>query len=214
MKRIAVVLGAGPGLGLALSERFAREGYTVVLMARGSERLREAVRNLREEGLGADFEVVDCSSNESIRGALASVFERHGRVDLIAYNTAVLRDGLASKISPEELGARYQVDVAGAVCAIQQVLPAMRERGEGCVLLTGGGLALAPMSQFTSVSIHKAALRAYALALHDEVAPDGVYVGIVNIKGNIGSNDYYAPATIADQFWDLACQRESAELTY
>ncbi|MBR1829708.1 MAG: SDR family NAD(P)-dependent oxidoreductase [Atopobiaceae bacterium] len=212
--KLAVVLGAGPGLGQALAERWAHEGYAVVLMARNEARLNEAVRDLRNEGYEAHARVVDCASNESIRAALDAVASQLGCIDVLCYNTAVLREGLASQIAPEELCNRYQVDVAGAVCAVQAVLPSMRARGEGTVLLTGGGLALSPVSQFTSLSVHKAALRAYALALNDEVAGDGVFVGIVNIKGNIGSCDTYAPATIARRFWDLAEAHEAAELTY
>ena len=213
-KKTIVVVGAGPGLGNHLAEEFGKNGFRAILMARNEEKLQEAVSQMKNGGIEADYQVVDCASNDSIQAAFDAVMKKYGVVDVMAYNTAVLRDGLATVISPEELAARYQVDVAGAVCAAQQVLPGQIEHGEGAILFTGGGLALNPVSQFTSISIHKAALRTLAIALHDEVKDKGVYVGIVNIKGNIGSDDYYAPARIAEQFYHLYQEKNEVEITY
>ena len=94
------------------------------------------------------------------------------------------------------------------------MLPGQIKHGEGAILFTGGGLAFNPVSQFTSISIHKAALRTLAIALHDEVKDKGIYVGIVNVKGNIGSDDYYAPARIAEQFYHLYQEKDKIEITY
>ena len=213
-KKTIVVVGAGAGLGNHIAEVFGKQGFRAVLMARSEEKLQAYVSQLRAEGIEADYQAMDCASNASIQAALEAVKGKYGTIDVMVYNTAVLKDGLATAISPEELVARYQVDVAGAVCAAQQVLPDQLNRQEGTILLTGGGLALTPVSQFTSISIHKAALRALAFALHDEVKDQGVYVGIVNIKGNIGSDDYYAPATIAKIFYRMYQEKTATEITY
>jgi len=133
---------------------------------------------------------------------------------MLVYNAAVLKDGMPTELSPEELTGHYQVDVAGAMCAVQQVVPAMRERGEGAVLCTGGGLAFDPVPAYTSISVHKAVLRAFAIALHKELENDGIYAGIVNIKGNIGSDDYYSPDNIAKLFYKLYKERDKIEITY
>lgn len=164
-------------------------------------KLQEYVTQMKADGMEAEYQTVDCSSNDSIKAAFDSVKKKYQTVDVLAYNAAVLKDGFATAILPEELAGRYQVDVAGAVCAAQQVIPGQKEKGSGAVLFTGGGFALFPTSQFTSISIHKAALRALAIAMHDELKDAGVYVGIVNIKGNIGSDEYYAPAKIAEKFY-------------
>ena len=59
---------------------------------------------------------------EIIRTAFDAVKKKYQTVDVLAYNTDVLKDGFATVLSPEELAERYQVDVAGAVCAAQQVI--------------------------------------------------------------------------------------------
>ena len=116
-------------------------------------------------------------------------------------------------MSPEEFVQRYQADVAGAVCAVQQVVPSMKEKKEGTILFTGGGLAFDPAPEYVSVSIHKAALRTLAVALHKELETDGIYIGIVNIKGNIGSDNYYSPENIAKVFYQLYEEKNTVEIT-
>ena len=70
------------------------------------------------------------------------------------------------------------------------------------------------MPESTSISVHKAALRALAIVLHKELKDTGVYAGIVNIKGGIGSDDYYSPDKIAKLFYRLYEERNEMEITY
>ena len=213
-KKTVVVVGAGPGLGNHIAEAFGTNGFRVVLMARREEKLREYVEQLTAKGIEAEYQVVDCASNASIISAFDAVKEKYGVVDVLEYNAAVLQGGLATVIAPEELAARYQVDVAGALCAAQQVIPGQKEKGSGAVLFTGGGLALAPASHATSISLHKAALRALTFAMHDELKESGVFVGIVNVKGGVGMDDYYAPEKIAKLFYQLYTEQKTVEITY
>ena len=213
-KKTIVVVGAGTGLGNHIAATFGRNNFRVVLMARREDKLKEYVSEMREGGIDADYHVVDCAENASIRVAFEDVRKKYGVVDVLSYNAAVLKDGLPSELTPEELAARYQIDVAGALCAAQQVIPEQKKRGEGSLLFTGGGLALSPMAQFTSVSVHKAALRTLAATLREELKDAGIYVGIVNIKGNIGSSDYYSPAKIADVFFRMYTEKAESEITY
>lgn len=213
-KKTIDVLGAGPGLGNHIGKEFGNHGFRVVLLSRREDALKDYVREFGELGIEADCHVVDCSDNDSIKMALAAISQKHGGIDVLAYNTAVLQDGSPLELAPDELVKRYQVDVAGALCAVQQVVPYMKEQKKGAILLTGGGLALDPAPAYLSISVHKAALRALAVALHKELSGDGIFTGIVNIKGNIGSDDYYDPARIAALFYQMYKTQDKTELTY
>ena len=213
-KKTIAVVGAGSGLGNHIAEVFGRNGFRVILMARREEKLKEYAAQMQKAGIDAEYRVADCADNESIRGAFQDVLQKYSVVDVLSYNAAVLKDGLPSELTPEELAARYQIDVAGGLCAAQQVIPAQRVRGEGSILFTGGGLALHPMAQFTSISVHKAALRTLAITLHEELRDAGIYVGVVNIKGNIGADAYYAPAKIAEVFYRMYTSKTETEVTY
>ncbi len=108
----------------------------------------------------------------------------------------------------------YQVDVASALHSVLQVLPGMKEKKEGTILFTGGGLALYPMPEYTCVSIDKAALRALAIALNTELKDDGIFTGVVTIMGNIAPGTHYDPADIAKDYWKLYTERKDAEIIF
>lgn len=213
-KKTIAVLGAGPGLGTNIGKEFGNHGFRVVLLARNEDALRNYVRELSQTGTEADYHVVDCSENDSIKSALSEISQKYGGIDVLAYNTAVLLGGSPLTLTPDELVDRYQVNVAGALCAVQQVVPYMKEQRSGAILLTGGGLALDPAPNVLSVSIHKAALRALATALHKELSGDGIYTGIVTIKGGIGTDPYYSPERIAALFYQLYEKQDETEIIY
>ena len=213
-KKTIAVLGAGPGLGIHIGKEFGSHGFRVILLARREDALINYVRELGEAGIEADYHVIDCSDNSSVKSAIATVSQKYGGIDVLAYNTAVLQGGSPLTLAPDELVNRYQVDVAGALCAVQQVVPYMKAQKSGAILLTGGGLALEPSPDVLSISIHKAALRALATVLHKELSEDGIYTGIVTIKGGIGINDYYSPARIAALFYQLYEKRDETEIIY
>ncbi len=213
-KRTAVIIGAGPGLGNHIAAEFGCEGFRVVLIARRENVLKGYVRELNSRGIEADYRVADCSDNGSIKSAISDIQKNYGCVDVLLYNAISERKGTPIDLSPEELLERYQVDVVGALCASQQVIPAMKERKNGTILFTGGGFALDPDPNFLSVSVNKAALRSLAVAMNKELADDGIFVGIVNIKGHIGSDEKYSPENVAKLFYRMYERRDTAEMTY
>ena len=213
-KKIISIFGAGPGLGNHIGKEFGKHGFHVVLLARREDALKNYVKEFEAAGIETSYHTVDCSKNDSIKSSITAISQKYGGIDVLSYNTAVLQDGSPLNLSPDELIKRYQVDVAGALCAVQQVVPHMKKQKNGAILLTGGGLALDPVPAFLSISVHKAALRALAAALHKELSGDGIYTGIVNIKGNIGSDDYYSPTRIAALFYQIYETRDKTEITY
>ena len=102
-KKTIVVVGAGAGLGNHIAEEFGKNGFRVILMARREEKLQEYVTQMKTNGIEAEYQTVDCSSKDSIRTAFDAVKKKYRTVDVLAYNTAVLQDGFATVISPEEL---------------------------------------------------------------------------------------------------------------
>jgi NAD(P)-dependent dehydrogenase (short-subunit alcohol dehydrogenase family) len=109
------------------------------------------------------------------------------------------------------------VIIVGARVAADAVLPELRDGG-GTLLFTGGGYALHPSKKFASLSVGKAALRAYAQMLHDQLAGTGVHATSVTITAEIGSGDpRFDPAVIARSYLELHRQPETEwqhELVY
>lgn len=121
------------------------------------------------------------------------------------------RDGPCG-LAPAALIEDFRVKVAGALAAVQAVLPGMRPAGRGSILLTGGGLALDPTGWLpaASLAVGKARLRTLAPTLHKELASTRIQVGTVPVAGQIQPGTPFDPERIAEAFWDLHWDSEEA----
>jgi NADP-dependent 3-hydroxy acid dehydrogenase YdfG len=107
------------------------------------------------------------------------------------------------------------VGVAGLVDAVQRVLPAMRERRSGTILITGSGIAIDPWVEAAALSVGKAAQRNFAHSLHREAIDDDVHAVTVTIRGVIQPGTAFDPQLIAEEYWRLHTQpREEWEWEY
>lgn len=213
-KKTIVIVGAGKGMGNHIAEEFGKKDFRVVLMARRQESLDAYVKNFEEKGIEAYAIPADAADTDSLTKAFNEVKEKFGAVDVLAYNTCILEGGKPSELSAAELMRHYQVDVASALHSVLQVLPGMKEKKEGTILFTGGGLALFPMPEYTCVSINKAALRALAITLNTELKDEGIFTGVVTIMGNIAPGTHYDPADIAKDYWKLYTERKDVEIVF
>ncbi|HZB50774.1 MAG TPA: SDR family NAD(P)-dependent oxidoreductase [Mycobacteriales bacterium] len=203
---IAVIVGAGPGLGLAVARRFAREGAAVALVARNAQRLAGMVEELRDtagSGSSAAAFVADAGDPAQLRAALGSVRSALGEPTVLVHHLSVPVAGTPTTMSYEEFHAGLAGGVGALLVAAQELVPAMRGAGRGTVLVTGGGLALSPSAAYAGLAAQKAAVRSLALSLAQEVAPDGVHVATVTVQGIIQPGGHYDPDRIAEVYWAL-----------
>ncbi|OBZ14350.1 short-chain dehydrogenase [Bacillus sp. FJAT-27264] len=213
-KKLAVIVGAGPGVSLHVAHKFGQNGFHVVLAARNKVALEEFTSQLRDEGIAADYIIVDAGSTASIEAGFQTIKEQYGSPDLLIYNAAVIAGGNPSSLTSEVLTQHLQVDVVGALESTRQVLPDLLAKKSGTILFTGGGLSLFPSAQNASLSIGKAAVRNFALTLAEELKPEGIFVGTVTIAGTVKPDTYYDPAIIADAYWKLYTEREEHEILF
>lgn len=198
------VLGAGPGLGAALARRFGREGHPVGVVARSRAALAALCSELAAMGIDGRPFPTDLARPAGVPATMEAMAERLGPIEVLCYNAARL--GMQARPSELDVGAledSLRVNLLSAVAASQAVIPAMRARGRGSILLTSGTFAVAPSAPFAAISMGKAALRSLALTLDEEVAPDGIHVATVVIGGVIERGGPHDPDRLADQFWQL-----------
>ena len=213
-KKTIVIVGAGKGMGNHIAKKFAENDFRVVLMARSEKKLNDYKIEFEAEGFEVYTQSADASSTDSLQKAFDWVKEKFGVVDVLVYNAAILEPGFPSVLSQEEFMKHYQVDVASALFCANHVLSKQLEQKEGTILFTGGGFALYPMAEYTCVSVDKAALRALAFALNQELKDKGVFTGIVTIMGNIAPGTHYDPAMISEKYWELYTKRKDVEIIY
>jgi len=201
---VCVVVGVGPGIGQAVARRFGREGFTLGLIARKKDSLTAFVDDLATSSIKATGFPADAENAPSLIDALKAIEHDLGAIDVLVYNAAVLKPGGPLQVGIEQLVREFRVNVGGALVCAQHVAAGMRHRHKGTILFTGGGLALSPWAQMSSLSIGKAGIRSLAHTLHQDLKKDGVRVATVTVNGLVkagaGALD---PGAIADTFWQL-----------
>ncbi|MFI5609119.1 SDR family NAD(P)-dependent oxidoreductase [Amycolatopsis sp. NPDC051903] len=188
-----VVIGAGPGIGRAVAQRFARGGLEVALVA----------RTHRELGVAATTHLADVGDEHALRGALDGVAGELGLPEAVVYNAAVIRPDTPGELSVDEHLALWRVNVLGAYVAAAHLAPAMAERGRGTFLVTGG--MPEPKAAYSSLSLGKAALRTL-VALFAEQYP-ALHFATVTVAGAVAPGTAFDPDDIAEHYWRLHTQR-------
>ena len=201
--RHLLLVGAGPGLGLAVARRFASGGYRVTLVARSTDRLGELASSLADTGAEINTIEADASAPEDFRARMTELYRRDGAPGVVIYNAVMgVPDQLLSS-TVAHLQEAYAVDVIGAIVVAQSAAPAMRAARFGTIIVTGGGFADHPIPALATVSLGKAALRSAATMRGVDLGPDGIRVATLAIAGQIVAGTSFDPVRIAERYWEV-----------
>jgi NAD(P)-dependent dehydrogenase (short-subunit alcohol dehydrogenase family) len=200
----AIVVGAGPGIGLAVARRFAVEGLPVGLIARSAATLAGVASELARTGADTAAETADVRDELALRTALDRIVDRFGVPDVLVYNAAVIQwDDFGELTAQQHLDA-WATNVVGAITAVGHIGPRMAERGSGTVIITGG--MPTPIPEVTSLSLGKAGVRALTELLATRFEPSGIHVATVTVGGAVEPGTAFDPDEIAEQYWLLHTQ--------
>ena len=195
-------IGSGPGMGIATAERFAREGFRVVLTSRDMARLTERARGLVAEGLIVETRIADAGDVAGIGALVREVEATFGTIDVLHLNAASMRAATIETQPPETFVPDLAANIGAALVAVQAASAAMLARGDGTILLTGGAFAVDPNPDYLSLSIGKAGIKALTHALFAPFRDRGVHIASVNVAALVAAGSREAKG-VADAFWDL-----------
>ena len=220
--RVAAILGVGPGLGASIARRFAREGFTVGLMARREESLSGTREEIEGEGGTALAVETDATDAASVAGAFDRMRDQFGDPEVFVYNAGAFQMGGILELSPEQFDNCLKANCSGGFYGAQQVLPSMVEKGHGTIVLTGATASLRGSARFAALSTGKFGLRALAQSMAREFWPQGIHVAHVVIDGQINTpsvrdtspdreeHTMLNPDAIAEAYWQLHTQDPTA----
>jgi short-subunit dehydrogenase len=201
--RHLLLVGAGPGLGMAVAHRFAKGGYRVTLVARSTDGLSNLADSLADTGARIDTIAADASDPEGLGARMAELYGEQGAPGLIIYNAVMGAPDQLLSSDVAHLETAYRVDVISAIVLTQVAAPAMRAAGAGTIVVTGGGFADNPIPVLATVSLGKAALRSAATMLGADLAADGIRVATLTIEGQIIAGTAFDPDKIAERYWEV-----------
>jgi NAD(P)-dependent dehydrogenase (short-subunit alcohol dehydrogenase family) len=194
--KVVLVTGASAGIGRACADRLEGAGWAVV----GASRRGSSSR-------GWTAVVMDVDDDRSVHAGVANVLERHGRIDALVAAAGWGLAGAVEHTTVDEARAQFETNLWGAVRAVQAVLPHMRARGSGRIVLISsiGGVVALPFQAFYSAS--KFALEGLGEALAYEVGPLGVAVTLVqpgNVRTDFTASRRTAAASAHDDVYASA----------
>lgn len=179
--KVALVTGASQGIGLAIAERLAAAGASVLLNGRDEERLTAAVANLRTKGVNVEEARFDASNEAQVEIAFSEITARHGGLDVLVNNAGVVLTKDVFETSLEEWTSVLKNNLTSAFLCSRAALRFMREsERDGRIIMIGStaGQRGAP-SGAAAYSASKAGLSGLAQTLAYTAAPFGVTVNVV-----------------------------------
>ena len=178
-QRVALVTGAGNGIGAASARAFAAAGYAVVLADIDEPAAEANAHALREEGRPALAIACDVADETSIERCVARALSRLGRLDAVHANAAIGEYALLEEASIETIRRIVDVDLTGQLLLARAALPELRRRG-GSIVFTASVQGYTTLPGCVTYAACKAGLMAAARALAVEVGGDGVRVNSVS----------------------------------
>jgi len=194
--RRILITGASTGIGLAATERFAREGADLALVARGETALAQAAAVAREHGVAVHVLPADVADRAAATAAVAAACDALGGLDAVVLNAGAVAFGHFLEVPPEDFDRTVAVTFTGATNIARAALPALRA-SSGVVVATSSIMASMPLPAFSSYAAAKHALRGFltTLAIEEREQRTGVRVAMVS-PGPVNT-PIYARATSA-----------------
>ena len=194
---IAIVTGASSGIGAATATALARNQVHVVLAARRAERITQLAAHLAQTyGVRTLAVPTDVSRRAAVDALVAQTLDTFGRIDILVNNAGVGLQGDVAALPEAELRYLFDVNLFGAVHAMQAVIPAMRQQRSGTIVnvtsilgrVTLPSLGMSGASAGYTAS--KAALEAFSAAARMELAADGIRV--ITVAPGVTASDFDA----------------------
>ena len=218
MSKVCVVAGVGPGNGASCCRRFAAEGYSIVMLARNADYLASLSAQLP----GSLPIACDVRDPEAIETAFDRIRGEAGEVDVLIYNAGSGEWNSVEGTTIEGMESSWRTNTLGLLVASQQVIPPMKARASGSIVVIGATASLRGGANSTAFASAKSAQRSLAQSMARRLGPTGIHVSYVIIDGIIDlertraarpdiSDEYYLqPDDIAQSVYDLTCQHRSA----
>ncbi len=178
--KVAIVTGAGSGIGEGIALVFAREGAKVVVAdidPVGGERSVAAIKNA---GGVAEFIKVDVKSESEIRGLLEQTVARFGGLDVLVNNAGVGIGKTAEQTSAEEWDNIIGINARGTFLATKHAVPLLRSRGGGSIINIGSLFALRGGPSFAAYHASKGAIRQFTKSTALALAAEGIRVNALH----------------------------------
>lgn len=170
---VAVVSGGGTGIGRAIALELARRGYSLALLGRREEPLRQTLTAARADGLVLSCDVRDAAALEQ---AASEIRERWGAAEILVPAAGVAHIGPLPDLSPAAVAETIDVNLTGTALLVRALLPDMREKGRGWIVPILSVAARKGFPGWSAYCASKWGLAGLVAALREELAGSGIRI--------------------------------------
>ncbi len=180
--RMALIVGAGPGISASVGRALARAGLKVGLAARDVEKLAPLAAEI-----GATTYAVDAADPAAVEALSEKVDADLGPADVVIYNASARVRGRIAELDPEAVRRAIEVSAFGGFLVVQQAAIRMVPNNHGAILPTGATASVKGFALSSSFAMGKFALRGLAQRAARELGPQGVHVAHIIVDGGVRS---------------------------
>jgi len=178
--QVAIVTGAGRGIGHAIAVRLASEGARMACVSRSEENAKRTAAELNvARADSAKAYAVDVADHAAVQKAGAQILEEFGKIDILVNNAGVTRDGLSMRMSIEDWDTVINTNLRGAFNFVQAVQRAMIKQRSGRIINISSVIGLIGNAGQTNYAASKAGLIGFTKSLARELASRNITVNAV-----------------------------------
>lgn len=203
LQRIVLITGGTDGLGRAATVRLAELGYRVFAAGRSARKRQELDQLAAEKKLPIETVALDVCEDSSVTSAVQSVLDKAGAIDVLINNAGIGYMAVVEDLRLEDLRQQFETNLFGVLRVTQAVLPHMRERKSGRILMMSSVAGLVSPPTYGAYSSSKHALEGLSNALRLEMYPFGVEVILIE-PGYIVTNFQQTAKELAQPYVDAA----------
>lgn len=224
--KVALVVGAGDGLGRAICRRFAREGFTICAARRHGEQLADLCQEIEQAGGVAHGYSMDARKEDVVVDRFAKIEAEVGPLEVVVFNPGANINFPIREMTARKFAKVWEMACFAGFLVGREAARMMVPRGRGTILFTGATASVRGGIGYSAFASAKHGLRALAQSMARELGPQGIHVAHVVIDGAIdgefirrqfgdalakrGPDAILAPDDIAATYWSLHAQPRSA----
>ena len=217
-KPVCVIVGVGSGNGASFARKFASQGYRVAMLSRNMEYLNQ----LADEIPDSQAYQYDVTKVEQAIEVFNRIESEIGAISVLVYNAGAGAFANIEDADVESFQRAWEVNARGLFVVAKQVIPQMRQLGEGSIVIIGATASIKGSANFTPFASAKSAQRSLAQSMARYLDPEKIHVSYIIVDGVIDldrtrkampdkPDDYFiSPDDLAESVWFLTQQKPSA----